>query len=364
MIVQPTDSNTPKVTVLMSVCNGESFLREAVESILNQTFRDFEFLIINDGSTDGTLAILTSYNDSRIRIVDNQENIGLTKSLNRGLAMARGQYIVRQDADDISLTKRIQNQVAFMDTNQDVMLLGAQAYILYENTIFCDSSSAKATSYEGILWQMTIDSAFFHTSVIFRKEIVLNEFTGYNESFVTGQDADLWSRIASFYPVRNLADKLVVYREHKGSIGQGKHRGTDQSVQGGIKVFSRCIRRLFPERETIAEWAALYMDVYTKKTIKAPEHATALLDGIKNIYLAAELKLSEDVQNLNIFRCTTISKLFMILRYFYSQQCYSHFFDAILFCARVDITTAALLVWQKASRRALARCSNRRVATP
>ena len=98
-------SKRPRVSVLMSVWNGERYLRQAIESILNQTFRDFEFLIVNDGSTDGSRDIILS-NDNRIRLLDNEANLGLTTSLNRGLELATGEYIARQDADDISLPER------------------------------------------------------------------------------------------------------------------------------------------------------------------------------------------------------------------------------------------------------------------
>ena len=98
----------PKVSVLMSVYNGERYLREAVESILNQTFTDFEFIIIDDGSTDSSRAILASFDDPRIVLLQNETNIGLTRSLNEGLSLARGKYIARQDADDASLLERLE----------------------------------------------------------------------------------------------------------------------------------------------------------------------------------------------------------------------------------------------------------------
>jgi len=115
----------PKISVIMSVYNGEKYLREAIESILNQTFRDFEFIIINDGSTDKTSEILSSYNDPRIVIINNKRNIGLTKSLNKGLKMVKGEYIARQDADDVSLPERLERMVNFLDMNRDVGLLGS-----------------------------------------------------------------------------------------------------------------------------------------------------------------------------------------------------------------------------------------------
>ena len=124
----------PKVTVLMSVYNGEKYLQEAIDSILEQTFKDFEFLIINDGSTDKTGEILESYHDLRIKIINNEKNIGLTKSLNKGLKLARGEYIARQDADDISMPERLEKEVEFLETHQDYAVVGAFAKIINKNS--------------------------------------------------------------------------------------------------------------------------------------------------------------------------------------------------------------------------------------
>ncbi len=115
----------PRVTVLMSVYNGEKYLREAIDSILNQTFKDFEFLIIDDGSTDSSADIIRSYTDFRIRLIQNEKNIGLTRSLNKGLKLAKGEYIARMDVDDISLPIRFEKQVSFLDKYEDVKLVGS-----------------------------------------------------------------------------------------------------------------------------------------------------------------------------------------------------------------------------------------------
>ena len=114
----------PKVSVVMSVYNSEPFIRDAINSILGQTFQDFEFIIINDGSTDGSLQIIQSYGDSRIRITS-QENLGLTKSLNKGIGIARGEYIARQDADDISEPSRLEKQVAVLEQNSRAVLVSS-----------------------------------------------------------------------------------------------------------------------------------------------------------------------------------------------------------------------------------------------
>ena len=124
---------TPKITVLMPVYNGEKYLKESIESILKQTFRDFEFLIINDTSTDESEKIIRSFKDSRIKLIKNEKNIGLTKSLNKGLDLAKGEYMARMDADDISLPKRLEIQVAFMDKNPKIGVIGAWAKVIGES---------------------------------------------------------------------------------------------------------------------------------------------------------------------------------------------------------------------------------------
>ena len=114
----------PKVTVLMPVYNGEKYLKEAITSILLQTFDDFEFLIINDGSSDASVDIIQSFRDPRIRLVHNDTNIGLIATLNKGLKLAHGKYVARMDQDDISLPRRLEKQTYFMDNNPDVGVCG------------------------------------------------------------------------------------------------------------------------------------------------------------------------------------------------------------------------------------------------
>ena len=115
-----TEVTTPKISVVMAVFNGAKFINESVDSILCQTFEDFEFIIIDDGSTDETVALVRKYQDERIIIYQNEQNVGLTKSLNLGLRLARGRFIARQDADDISLGQRFERQIEFLSKNSDV----------------------------------------------------------------------------------------------------------------------------------------------------------------------------------------------------------------------------------------------------
>ena len=210
----------PKITVLMSVYIGERYLREAIDSILNQTFRDFEFLIINDGSTDSTVEILKSFKDPRIKIINNNKNIGLTKSLNKGLRLAGGEYIARQDADDISLPRRLEIQVAFLDKNPDYALIGSSYHQIDENGGICSLIKVlieDSDIREGLKKQ----NWFGHGCVMIRKD-VLQEVGGYDEKYKLAQDYDLWLRIAELYKVANIEEPLYCWRIEPSGISKDK----------------------------------------------------------------------------------------------------------------------------------------------
>ena len=206
------------VTVLMSVYNGQRYLRASIESILGQTWQDFEFLIINDASEDESRNIILSYPDPRIRLVDNALNIGLTKSLNHGLQMARGRFVARQDADDISGPTRLEKQVRFLNTHPEVALVGAKAQTIDANGKKQNIQLRIPTDEVAIRWVLMFQNPFIHSSVMFRPRIVLDKLGGYNESFIRAQDYELWSRVARGYSPANLPDILVSHRFEYGSV--------------------------------------------------------------------------------------------------------------------------------------------------
>jgi glycosyltransferase involved in cell wall biosynthesis len=199
----------PKVSVVMSVYNDESYIREAVESILNQTFKDFEFIIINDGSTDRTRDILLLYTDKRIRLFD-QENRGLTKSLNRGLSLAKGSYIARMDGNDISEPERFAEEVRLLEQNEKIGLVGTYAYRMDEQSQIVSLYTYKTTT-EEIREDLWVDCSFCHSSVMFRK-ICAEEVGMYREKVGPSEDYDLWFRIAERFDVANLPMPLHKFR--------------------------------------------------------------------------------------------------------------------------------------------------------
>jgi glycosyltransferase involved in cell wall biosynthesis len=222
-----------KVTVLMAVYNGEVYLRDAVDSILSQTYQDFEFLIINDGSTDATREIVLSYQDPRVRLVDNPNNLGLTRSLNRGLQLATGQLIARQDADDISEPDRLAQQVTFLDNHPDIALVGtwytridALGTPLGQANLPCD--------YPQLSWHLLFYCPFIHGSIMLRKATVSAHVGCYDEAFVYAQDYDFWTRIALALPVANQPQYLVRYRINPYSMTATYGDRVDEGLQISI----------------------------------------------------------------------------------------------------------------------------------
>ena len=208
---------SPLVTVLMPIHNGEAFVAEAVESILGQTFRDFEFLIIDDGSTDGGVAIVEGYGDSRIRLVRNERQIELIQTLNRGLALARGRYVARMDADDISLPKRLERQVAFLEANPDVGACGAWAITMgdREGVIRRYPESAEA-----IRCQLLFSAALAHPSVCMRRDAFVRDRLEFDEAYPHAEDYQLWRTASEKFPLANIGEVLIRYRIHTESVSQ------------------------------------------------------------------------------------------------------------------------------------------------
>jgi len=207
-----------KVTVLMPVYNGEQYLRESIESILNQRFSDFEFLIISEyGTSEESLAIIQSYSDARIRHIHNTTRLGLVGSLNLGLKEARGEYIARMDADDISLPKRLELQVKLMDNEKKVGICGTWVETIGD----CSGSIFRyPTDSKKIQSRLLFDSPLAHPSVIFRK-ILLERFgLKYDINDLYAEDWSLWQKSSFIFPIINIPKVLLKYRITEHSISR------------------------------------------------------------------------------------------------------------------------------------------------
>lgn len=210
------------VTVLMSVHNGLPYLADAVASVLAQTFRDFEFLILDDASTDGTRDFLRQQTDPRIRVIELEQNIGLTAALNRGLAEARGEFIARQDADDLSAPRRLEMQGTFLKANPACAVVGSQAWLVDRD----GRSQGKKNfplGYRGILFAHLFDNALAHSAIMARRSVLVAA-GGYDAAWTASQDYELWSRLGERHALANLPERLVTLRMLASSITQTHKR--------------------------------------------------------------------------------------------------------------------------------------------
>jgi glycosyltransferase involved in cell wall biosynthesis len=244
-------ADAPLISVVMSVYNGERYVPEAVESILAQTFADFEFILIDDGSTDGSKALLQGYAklDPRVRLIS-RPNEGLTKTLNEALGLARGEFVARMDADDVSLPMRFEKQAAFLHANPDCVCVGARVLRVdpYGSPL---SESDHRLAHEEIdrqLMEEGLGWAITHPVAMMRRDAVAT-VGGYREQFSTSQDLDLWLRLAEVGRLANLPDVLLKYRYHPQSAGFTKFE--EQRRVKSIILQDAYIRR---GRTPPAEW--------------------------------------------------------------------------------------------------------------
>ncbi|WP_144864030.1 glycosyltransferase family 2 protein [Hyella patelloides] len=235
----------PKVSILMCVYNGEAYLQEAVDSILQQTFPDFEFVIVDDGSTDSSWQILTKYSkqDSRIVLISNAENLGLEKSLNKGLATVKGKYIARQDADDVSLPNRLQLQVDFLDAHPEVGALGSSIEFIDRESLVLRQLEV-ATDHDSIEALLLVNNCLWHSSMMMRRHL-LQELAGYNENMLHAEDYDLWWRISRHSRLANLPDILLQYRQDNVSAISKLKR--QQQLECAQKISLRAVQESLPK---------------------------------------------------------------------------------------------------------------------
>lgn len=201
---------TPHVTVLMSVYNSARYLAEAIDSILNQTFSDFEFIIVNDGSTDVSREIIQSYSDKRIRLIDNVINLGLPASLNKGMALSRGTYIARMDADDVALPNRLSSQIDFMGYAQNVDICGSW----YEFFGDWEKVVKPPVDHQDIKGTLFFKNCIAHSTVCIRKSSFEKSGLSYDEAYRYAQDYELWCRLVNSLVFANMPKILLKYRVH------------------------------------------------------------------------------------------------------------------------------------------------------
>lgn len=285
------------VTVLMPVFDGAAYLREAIDSILSQTFTDFELLVIDDGSKDETPEILASVDDRRLRVLRNEHNEGLVRALNRGLDRARGRFIARMDADDVSLPMRLAKQIEYLETNAEVGAVGSWVAEM-------DTGHSRVWEYptqpDEVRAKLLFGCPVAHPSIVLRSEFFETHGLRYDEAYPHAEDYELWMRASEHFPIANLAEPLVRYRLHHESVS---HRNDPLQQKSTEKIQSEALVRLgaAPSRaelrihrwltapkETSTELDFILRDVdsWLKKLLRAndkastyPQHALQRLIG-------------------------------------------------------------------------------------
>jgi glycosyltransferase involved in cell wall biosynthesis len=205
----------PKITVLMPVYNCELYVKTAVESILNQSYIDFELLIIDDASTDATVSIIKKFDDSRIQLIKKPVNSGYTNSLNFGLKIAKGKYIARMDGDDISYPERFAKQIAYLETHPEMVFCGT-TYKIVGN----DKRITLPENHEDIKIGLLWGNCILHPSVMIRKKILDDYSIAYDVSKEPAEDYDMWVRLLSLGKLYNLQEVLLEYRLYNNQVSR------------------------------------------------------------------------------------------------------------------------------------------------
>ncbi len=225
----------PKVSVLLTVYNGEKYVADAIDSILKQTFSDFEFIIINDGSTDKTESIIKSIKDKRIKFINNQENNGRVAVLNQGLDIAKGEYVALIDADDVALPQRFECQVKFLDENPDVGVVGTAIQM------FGTRKNGKKVYYKSDITALDVlfSSPVANPTVMMRRDVIETCQLRYREEYKHAEDYDFWTQAIKYTRIVNIPVVLMKYRQHDANISLVYNKAQSQTAKQIRREFLR-----------------------------------------------------------------------------------------------------------------------------
>lgn len=207
--------NRPLVSVIMPVFNAEPYIKDSLQSILSQTYKNLEVLIVDDVCTDGSMQVVVAIPDSRVKIIRNEKNLGLAASINKAIRLSTGQYLARMDADDVALPERIDRQVAFLEKNQAVDIIGtAMRFTGYSQYL-----SNFPILHQECRIQLLFNVCFGHPTVIFRRNVFDDPMNFYDESLKQySEEYDLWCRLSNRHRFHNLNEPLLLYRTYPPGI--------------------------------------------------------------------------------------------------------------------------------------------------
>ncbi len=288
---------TPRVSVIMPVYNANAHLTEAVESILTQTFSDFELIIVNDASTDASKEIVAGFSDARIKFIENQTNSGSAFSMNIGIEIARGEYIARMDADDVSLPERLATQVTYLDSHPNVGIVGTWVRVIGDSHEYVWDYESDP---EELKARTLFDCRLAFPSVMMRAVFLKKNNLSFNTAWRRAEDYDMWARAATYGSIANIPEVLLKYRLHSA---QTSHRfdAEHESYVSVIHSFQLARIGLVPTAEQlrvhrlIANWSA---PVSKEEVKQAGEWLVTILKANKQRRFYTQNKLRHVVGTL------------------------------------------------------------------
>jgi len=287
---------TPCISVVMPVFNVENYISHAIDSILSQSFEDFEFIIIDDASTDNTASILSKYNDSRIVLIRNIRQIGVARSINKGIYYSRGKYIARMDGDDISLKDRFEKQIAYMEYYSNIGICGSFFKIINRDGQSLHSQKKPIGDENirmGLFWGRT---SLAHPSIIIRKGLLDKYNLRYDPAFYYAEDYDLYCRSSLFFSLDNIPEELIEYRIHENSVSQKYIEHQKLDARMALYLHLKRLGLDFKYQEFIS---------HGKIFLKLPNESDLSIDDVKKcIEQAVHFNNSQDLFDKTNFECT------------------------------------------------------------
>lgn len=325
-------SNSPTISVILPVYNAEKYVCESIDSILNQTFKDFELIILNDGSTDRSAEIINQYLslDSRIKIIHNKENIGLIATLNKGIDLAKGKFIARMDADDVSLPMRFQKQIEFLNQNNSIDIIGTS----YEKFGNDNKTIHLTTNPKQIEIELLFHNPICHPSVMLRTKSIIEANLKFESDFIHNEDWAFWlAALSKGLKIANIPDVLLKYRcEGQNITVKNKHTIKDRF----INLYSFYLNPLFKIKNFDLHWSIAHAQPqnYSIKELTSQFksiEASLQLNGydkvlIKNILLKKKIKLFHLIADQSAFK----GALFLTRTKLYNWNYFYYLFTKLL----------------------------------
>ncbi len=312
----------PKISVVLPVYNCELYIKEAVDSILNQTFSDFELLIIDDCSNDNTVDLIKEYNDERIKLTLKEKNSGYTESLNWAISIAKGEYIARMDGDDISMPTRFEKQIKVMEENPKIIVCGTNGKVLGSERLMI-----RPEKHQDIYLFMFISNPIIHPSIMIRKT-VFKTFS-YNKSTEPSEDYDLWSRLIFEGEFYNIQKTLLQYRMHQTNVSKlNSINQTNNFELSRIKFFERF--NFFESKKTLLIKCFIGSNIITAndfkelityfQSIAKKQKITTEIDYLSNILINRFFNQNKISKNIKYFNYLTFKQIIQTVRFYFNKK--------------------------------------------